>query len=95
MRLKTVHISNRTKLFWKRVPEPWRCCHKSKKNHVRRLNSLSGIRIFTIPEIVLLISLALSVRNVFIKERANETDCDDDGSFDDSNKIVISGDRVI
>ena len=39
-------------------------------------------------------SLALSVRNVFIKERANETDCDDDG-VDDSNKMVISGDRVI
>ena len=29
MRLKTVHISNRTKFFWKRVPEPWRCYHKS------------------------------------------------------------------
>ena len=39
-------------------------------------------------------SLALSVRDVFIKERANETDCDDD-DVDDSNKIVISGDRVI
>ena len=36
MRLKTVHISNRTKFFWKRVPEPWRCylmfyCVKSHK----------------------------------------------------------------
>ena len=29
MRLKTVHISNLTKFFWKRVPEPWRCYHKS------------------------------------------------------------------
>ena len=71
------------------------CDKRYKKNHVRRINSLSGIRIFTIPEIVLLISLAISVRNVFIKERANETDCDDDGSVDDSNKIVISSERVI
>ena len=29
MRLKTVHISNRTKFFWKRVPERWCCYHKS------------------------------------------------------------------
>ena len=29
MRLKTVYISNRTNFFWKRVPEPWRCYHKS------------------------------------------------------------------
>ena len=27
MRLKTVHIRNCTKVFWKRVPEPWRCYH--------------------------------------------------------------------
>ena len=39
------------------------------------------------------ISLALSARNVFIRERANETDWDDDGGVDDSNKIVISGDE--
>ena len=32
---------------------------------------------------------------MFIKERANETYCDDDGTVDDSNKIVISGDGVI
>ena len=71
------------------------CDKRYKKNRVRRLTSLWRIRIFKIPEIVLLVSLALSVRNVFIKERANETDCDDDGSVDDGNKIVISGDRVI
>ena len=41
------------------------------------------------------ISLALSVRNVFIRERANETDWDDDDGVDDSNTIVISADRVI
>ena len=29
MRPKTVHISNRTKFFWKRVPEHWCCYHKS------------------------------------------------------------------
>ena len=29
MCLKTVHISNCTKVFWKRVPEPWRCYHKA------------------------------------------------------------------
>ena len=39
------------------------------------------------------ISLARSVRNVFIRERANETDWDDDGGVDDSNKMVISGDE--
>ena len=41
------------------------------------------------------ISLALSVRNVFIRERANETDWDDDDGVDDNNKIVISADGVI
>ena len=30
MRHKTVHISNFTKVFWKRVPEPRRCYHKSR-----------------------------------------------------------------
>ena len=29
MRFKTVHISNHAKFFWKRVPEPWLCYHKS------------------------------------------------------------------
>ena len=29
MRLKTVHIRNRTKFFWKRVPGRWRCYQKS------------------------------------------------------------------
>ena len=40
------------------------------------------------------ISLALSVRNVFIREQANEIDWDDDGSVDDSNKIVSARGRL-
>ena len=39
------------------------------------------------------ISLTRSVRNVFIRGRANETDWEDDGGGDDSDKIVISGDE--
>ena len=53
-------------------------------------------RITFLSEIVSLhyyISLALSARNVFIRERDNETGWDDDGGVDDSDKMVISGDE--
>ena len=53
----------------------------------RRITFLSEIVPFTT------ISLTLSARNVFIRERTNETDWDDDGGVDDINKIVISGDE--
>ena len=53
----------------------------------RRITFLSEIVPFTTT------SLTLSARNVFIRERANETDWDDDGGVDDINKIVISGDE--
>ena len=54
----------------------------------RKITFLSEIVPFTT------ISLARSVRNVFIRERDNETDWDDDDGVDDSDKIVvISGDE--
>ena len=43
MRLKTVHISNRTKFFWKRVPEPWRCYHKLKALSPNVFDRTAGI----------------------------------------------------
>ena len=53
----------------------------------RRITFLSEIVYFTT------ISLTLSARNVFIRERDNETGWDDDGGVDDSDKMVISGDE--
>ena len=48
MRLKTVHISNRTKFFWKRVPEPWRRHHKSSSPKVYdRATLLLNLQILT------------------------------------------------
>ena len=48
MRLKTVHISNRTKFSWNRVPERWRCYLKALSPNV--FDRTAGIESKILPE---------------------------------------------
>ena len=50
MCLKTVHISNRTKFFWKRVAERWRCYHKIKAPSPNVFDRTAGIESKILPE---------------------------------------------
>ena len=64
MCLKTVHISNRSKFFWKRVPGRWRCCHKLKALSPNVVfDRTAGIKSKILPEDVRLYKDDLNISN--------------------------------